>query len=88
VDISLSGDQAVMSSIRLQIENRQSQIENHKPPIIGAICAFDAKIYKNVGGFFDVTSCWARSKKNFQISGFCFQLPSLLVDFLAKFYLN
>jgi hypothetical protein len=47
---------------------------------IGATCAFDAKIYKNVGGVFDVSSGWTGNKKNFQISSFCFQLPAHLVE--------
>jgi hypothetical protein len=50
-----------------------------QPPIIGATCAFDAKIYKIVGGIFDVTSCCTGNKKNFQISDFCSALPSLLI---------
>jgi len=49
-------------------------------PIIGATCAFDAKIYKIVGGVFDVSSGRTGNKKNFQISDFCFQLPSHLVE--------
>jgi hypothetical protein len=84
VDISLSGDQADMSSLRLQIENRQSQIENHMPPIIERTCVFDAKIYKNVEGVFTVSLCIAGNKKNFQISDFYFQLPSLLVEKFRK----
>jgi len=50
------------------------------PPIIGATCAFDAKIYKNVGGVFDVSSGRTGNKKNLQISDFCFQLPAHLVE--------
>jgi len=50
------------------------------PPIIGAICRFDAKIYKNVGGVFDVSSGRTGNKKNFQISDFCFQLPAHLIE--------
>jgi hypothetical protein len=57
-------------------------------PIIGATCAFDAKIYKNVGGIFDVTSCRVWNKKNFKIFDFCSALPSLLVDFWARICLN
>jgi hypothetical protein len=30
-----------------------------RPPIIGRVCAFDAKIYKNVDGIFDVSACEA-----------------------------
>ena len=52
------------------------------PSIIGRTCAFDAKNYKNVDGLFAVTSCRERSKKIFKLFYFCFQLPSLLVDFL------
>jgi hypothetical protein len=63
VDISLSGDQADMSSLRLQIENRQSQIENHMPPIIGATCVFDAKIYNIVDDVFAVSLCIVGNKK-------------------------
>jgi hypothetical protein len=50
------------------------------PPIIEPTCAFDAKIYKNVDGIFDVSPCVVWNKKNLQISDFCFQLPSLLVE--------
>jgi hypothetical protein len=56
------------------------------PSIIGATCAFDAKIYKIVDGIFAASLCYTSNKKNFQISDFCFQLPSLLVDFSWKFY--
>jgi hypothetical protein len=45
---------------------------------------FDAKIYKNVGDLFAVSLCVVWNKKFFKISDFCFQLPSLLVDFLEK----
>jgi hypothetical protein len=55
-----------------------------QPPIIGATCAFDAKIYENADGFLDVSAYCGRNKKFFQISDFSFQLPSLLVDFLEK----
>ncbi|MGB2863481.1 MAG: hypothetical protein WBC05_09175, partial [Sedimentisphaerales bacterium] len=50
------------------------------PPIIGATCAFDAKIYKNVGGVFDVSPGRTGNKKKVQISDFCSALPSLLVE--------
>jgi len=50
------------------------------PLIIGATCAFDAKIYKNVDNFFAVSLCPRSNKKYFQISDFSFQLPSLLVE--------
>jgi hypothetical protein len=40
---------------------------------------FDAKIYKIVGGGFDVSACGEGNKKNFKNCDFCFQLPSLLV---------
>jgi len=52
--------------------------------IIGATCAFDAKIYKIVGGVFDVNACRGRGKKIFKNSDFCFQLPSLLVENLPN----
>jgi len=51
-----------------------------QPPIIGATCAFDAKIYKNVDGVFDVSACVEGNKKNFKLFYFCFQLSSLLVE--------
>jgi hypothetical protein len=54
------------------------------PPIIGRTCGFDAKIYKNVGGDFDVSACGEGNKKIFKLFYFCFQLPSVLVDFLEK----
>jgi hypothetical protein len=41
---------------------------------------FDAKIYKNVDGIFNVSSCGEWNKKNFENSDFYFQLPSLLVE--------
>jgi len=53
------------------------------PPIIGATCAFDAKIYKIVDSLFDVSHYLEWDKKIFQISNFSFQLPSLLVENLA-----
>ena len=58
-----------------------------RPPIIGAICAFDAKIYKIVGGVFDVSACGEGNKKNFKNCDFCSALPSLLVENLPEFYL-
>jgi len=50
------------------------------PPIIERTCVFDAKIYKNVDSFFDVSACGGGNKKKLQNSVFCFQLPSLLVE--------
>jgi hypothetical protein len=50
------------------------------PPIIGATCAFDAKIYKIVDSLFAVSPCLEGNNKFFQFSDFCFQLPSLLVE--------
>jgi len=50
------------------------------PPIIGATCAFDAKIYKIVDSVFVVNPCLRSNKKYFQIFDFSFQLPSLLVE--------
>ena len=52
--------------------------------MIGAICRFDAKIYKIVDGFFDVSLCVVWNKKKLQISDFCFQLQAVLVDLLEK----
>jgi len=54
------------------------------PPIIGRVCAFDAKIYKNVDEIFDVSACEEGNKKIFKLFYFCSALPSLLVDFLEK----
>jgi len=54
--------------------------EKNSPPIIGATCAFDAKIYKNVDSLFGVSLCKVWNKKFFKISDFSFQLPSLLVE--------
>ena len=48
--------------------------------IIGATCAFDAKIYKIVDGIFNVSSCGGVNKKNFKLFYFCSALPSLLVE--------
>jgi hypothetical protein len=50
------------------------------PPIIGATCAFDAKIYKIVDSVFAVNPCPKSNKKYYQILNFSFQLPSLLVE--------
>jgi len=50
------------------------------PPIIGATCAFDAKIYKIVDSVFAVSLCYTGNKNFFQFSDFYFQLPSLLVE--------
>ena len=54
--------------------------QKKRPPIIGATCAFDAKIYKNVDGVFDVSACGGGDKKIFKNCDFCFQLPALLVE--------
>jgi hypothetical protein len=54
------------------------------PSTIGATCTFDAKKYKIVDAIFAASLCVVWNKKFFQISGFSFQLPSLLVDFLEK----
>ena len=40
--------------------------------IIGRTCAFDAKIYKIVGGFFAVSACMSRAKKYFKFPIFVF----------------
>jgi len=56
----------------------------NKPPIIGATCAFDAKIYKNAGGVYAVSVLSTGNKKNYQISDFSSQLPSLLVEIPQK----
>ena len=53
--------------------------DERSPPTIERTCGFDAKIYKIVDGFFDVTYCWIGNKKNFRIFDFCSALPSLLV---------
>jgi hypothetical protein len=42
------------------------------PPIIERTCAFDAKIYKNVDGFFDVSACGGGNKKKFKFPIFVF----------------
>jgi hypothetical protein len=59
---------------------RLSAAAERRAPIIERTCAFDAKIYKIVGGFFAVSACMSRAKKIFQISDFCSALPSLLVE--------
>ena len=50
---------------------------------------FDVKIYKIVGGILAVSTCGEGNKKNFKNCDFCFQLPSLLVEFgtMYKYYL-
>jgi hypothetical protein len=63
-------------------------ITKNKPPIIGATCAFDAKIYKNVGEVFAVSVLLIKNKKNFQIFDFSLALPSLLVEFSPKSFLS
>jgi hypothetical protein len=57
------------------------EAKKQRLPIIGRTCAFDAKIYKIVGGIFVVSLCMVWDKKFFKISDLGFQLPSLLVDF-------
>ena len=72
--------------LEFSILNFQFSIADFRPggetraPIIGATCAFDAKIYKIVGGIFDVSACGGGSKKIFKNSDFCSALPSLLVE--------
>jgi len=51
---------------------------------IGPTCAFESKIYKNVGQVLAVSACFERNRKYFPIADFCFQLPSLLVDSSAQ----
>jgi hypothetical protein len=51
-----------------------------QPPIIGATCAFDAKIYKNVDEIFAVSACWEGDNKIFKLFYFCLALPSLLIE--------
>ena len=58
--------------------------QKNNASIIGATCAFDAKIYKIVDAIFAVSPYVVWNKKFFKISDFCFQLPSLLVDLLEK----
>jgi len=41
---------------------------------------FDAKIYKIVGGIFDVSVCVVWNKKFFNFFDFYSQLPSFLVE--------
>jgi len=53
--------------------------EKSSASIIGPTCAFDAKIYKNVGRIFNVNACEEKNKKIFQISDICSALSSLLV---------
>jgi hypothetical protein len=55
--------------------------------IIGRVCAFDAKIYKIVGGIFYVSACEERNKKIFKIFYFSSALPALLVEKTRIFYL-
>jgi hypothetical protein len=54
------------------------------PPTIGRVCAFDAKIYKNVDWIFDVSACEEGNKKIFRLFYFCSALPSLLVENSVK----
>ena len=63
------------------------EAKKQRLPIIGRTCVFDAKIYKNVDTIFAVSAYIIWNKKFFKISNFCFQLPSLLVEKLALFYL-
>ena len=58
--------------------------QKKQPPIIGATCAFDAKIYKIVDGIFDVSAYGRWNKKIFKLFYFWFQLPAHLVDYLEK----
>ena len=52
--------------------------------IIGPICAFDTKIYKNVCHIFNVSALLILSKKKFNFFHFCSQLPSFLVEYSVK----
>jgi len=63
-----------------------SEAKKQRLYIIGATCAFDAKIYKNIGGIFDVSACGEGNKKLFQFFNFSFQLPSLLVEIVPLIY--
>jgi hypothetical protein len=54
------------------------------PPIIERTCVFDAKIYKNVDGIFNVSACWEGNKKYFKLFYFCFQLQAVLVEKFPK----
>ena len=58
--------------------------QKRRAPIIGATCAFDAKIYKIVDGIFDVSAFVIWNKKIFKLFYFWFQLPSFLIDLLEK----
>ena len=51
-----------------------------RAPIIGRVCAFDAKIYKNVDVIFNVSACEEGNKKFFNLFYFCSALPSLLIE--------
>ncbi|MEJ2102838.1 MAG: hypothetical protein P8X68_23135, partial [Desulfobacterales bacterium] len=51
---------------------------------IGWVCVFDAKIYKNVGGDFDVSSCVVWNKKILKIPIFVFNYHR----FWSKNWLN
>jgi hypothetical protein len=88
VDIGLSGDQAHISRLRLQIVNRKSSIVNYLSPIIERTCTFDAKFYKIVDGVLAVSLCVKWNKKFFRFFDFSFQLPSFLVEFLDKILPN
>ena len=70
-----------MLHLKDSIINRKPKILNHRPPIIGATCAFDARIYKNVDVIFYCKCLPEKGKKNFKLFYFCSALTSLLVDF-------
>jgi len=75
-----------MSNFVSCLEFRYSYLAKFRPggetraPIIGATCAFDAKIYKNVGGVFAVSAYEEGNKRIFKNSDFCSALSSLLVE--------
>jgi len=58
--------------------------DERRASTIGPTCAFDAKIYKNVGCIFNVSALLILSKKNFNFFHFCSALSSVLVDFSAQ----
>ena len=53
----------MVANIKLRLNTYLPEGKKTTPPIIGAICAFDAKIYKIVDGVFAVNPCPASNKK-------------------------
>jgi len=75
---------AMCYHIHISGNRLSAPVEKKPPPIIGATCAFDAKIYKIVDDIFAITPYRSSNKKFSKLFYFYFQLPSLLVENSAQ----